>query len=321
MVYARDYSKDNEEIPKFTFQRAPLRHALHEGRNSKMLDKIPTIGLGTATIKGSRCVHAVKFALDNGYRHLDTALCTLYFLSSFPRVQSPHTHTLSLSVPSSLTPLTYGSLVYGNQKEVGQGLRESGVPRDDVWLTSKVAFFPSGGDGLWMYSADNVKGDEAASIELSLKQLQVDFVDLMLIHNPCTTREEYNFATAPHFFELLGAADHPLAIKPESLPDGTPMREVVMMGLERIAAAKHDGDAKREMRAKSWQALELAHQAGQARFIGVSNYSAELLLEMKTYATILPAVNQVEFHPRFAPKSLLRVAAEMGVTLVGYGSG
>jgi hypothetical protein len=53
------------------------------------------------------------------------------------------------------------ALLYGNQEAVGAGLRKSGVPRDHVWITSKVAFFPSDSEGCWMWDAKNVKGDEA----------------------------------------------------------------------------------------------------------------------------------------------------------------
>jgi hypothetical protein len=50
------------------------------------------------------------------------------------------------------------------------------VPRESVFVTSKVAFFPTHDDSLWMYEANNVKGDEAASIETALSQLQLPYV-------------------------------------------------------------------------------------------------------------------------------------------------
>jgi diketogulonate reductase-like aldo/keto reductase len=64
--------------------------------------RIPTVGLGTMTLKGDVCVQAVKTALQTGYRHLDTAA-----------------H-------------------YGNEVENGEGFRESRVKRDDVFITTKV---------------------------------------------------------------------------------------------------------------------------------------------------------------------------------------
>lgn len=76
-----------------------------------------------------------------------------------------------------------------------------------------------------------------------------------------------------------------------------------------------------EIRQKSWAALEVAKDQGKCKFIGVSNYSAELLIEMKKYAQIMPAINQLEFHPRYASPELRRVATELGVVLIGYGTG
>src|SRR4029077_8662009 len=64
--------------------------------------RIPQIGLGTMTLKGDICVQAVKTALDLGYRHLDTAE------------------------------------FYGNEKENGEGLRASGIKREEVFICTKV---------------------------------------------------------------------------------------------------------------------------------------------------------------------------------------
>ena len=66
--------------------------------------KIPVIGFGTMTLKDNLCVELVEAALHLGYRHLDTA-------------QN-----------------------YGNEREVGEGFRASGVPREDVFITTKVWF-------------------------------------------------------------------------------------------------------------------------------------------------------------------------------------
>lgn len=97
---------------------------------------IPAIGLGTWPMKGAECVRAVSSALGIGYRHIDTAA------------------------------------MYGNEAEVGEGLRASGVARDDVFVTTKV---------WWDDLAD---GALQASAERSLKNLGLDAVDLLLIHWP-----------------------------------------------------------------------------------------------------------------------------------------
>jgi 2,5-diketo-D-gluconate reductase B len=96
--------------------------------------KIPQIGLGTMTLKGDVCVQAVKDALRAGYRHIDTA----WF--------------------------------YGNEKEVGEGLRQSGVKREEIFLCTKLR-------------ETHLEPDKfRQSLEESLANLQLPFVDLLLIH-------------------------------------------------------------------------------------------------------------------------------------------
>src|SRR5688572_4357358 len=98
--------------------------------------KIPAIGFGTMTLKEAVCVEMVASALRAGYRHLDTAQ------------------------------------MYGNEREVGEGLRASGVKRDDVFITTKV----------WW---DRLQpGDFEKSVEESLERLKLPFVDLLLMHWP-----------------------------------------------------------------------------------------------------------------------------------------
>jgi diketogulonate reductase-like aldo/keto reductase len=107
-----------------------------DGRARVLADghPMPLLGLGVWQVPdGPECVRAVREALDAGYQHLDTAQ------------------------------------LYGNEASVGRGLRESGVPRDDVFITTK--FYPS-------------RRDPAAEAEQSLRRLGVDRVDLYLVHWP-----------------------------------------------------------------------------------------------------------------------------------------
>ena len=98
--------------------------------------KIPKLVLGTWLIKGAAAKDAVKNAIEIGYRHIDTAQA------------------------------------YGNEEEVGNGVRESGIRRDDIFIASKVA-------------AENKSYASALeSIDTSLKTAKLDFIDLMLIHSP-----------------------------------------------------------------------------------------------------------------------------------------
>jgi 2,5-diketo-D-gluconate reductase A len=107
-----------------------------DGRARVLADgnEMPMIGLGVWQVpNGPQCVNAVRWALELGYRHIDTAQA------------------------------------YGNEESVGRGLRESGVPRDDVFITTK--FNPA-------------RRDPAAEAEHSLGRLGVDHVDLYIVHWP-----------------------------------------------------------------------------------------------------------------------------------------
>lgn len=97
---------------------------------------IPALGLGTWTLRGEECAQIVTEALALGYRHVDTA------------------H------------------MYRNEAAVGEGLRISGVAREDVFVTTKI------------WPADIAPGDLERSAESSLKLLGLDRVDLLLIHWP-----------------------------------------------------------------------------------------------------------------------------------------
>jgi len=245
---------------------------------------IPQIGLGTSSFKGDQCIQAVKTAIDVGFRVVDTAL------------------------------------IYGNQVEVGEGIRQSSVPRSQIWITTKVGFFPPGSESAFNYNPNNLKGEESHSIDLSLKQLGVDSIDLILIHNPAASREEYYSAFVPHYFEYMNYAKKELAVTPK-LPDGTPIRPIIQKSKREELVSRKNPELDLQVRKRSWLALEEAQKAGKCKYIGVSNFPAELLLEMKSYASVMPAVNQLEFHPGFSSPQLQRVAKELGVVLTGFGTG
>jgi 2,5-diketo-D-gluconate reductase A len=96
---------------------------------------MPLLGLGVWQVdNGRECVDAVRWALEAGYRHIDTAQA------------------------------------YGNEESVGEALRESGVAREEIFLTTK--FYPGR------------RRDPAAEAERSLERLGVDYVDLYIIHWP-----------------------------------------------------------------------------------------------------------------------------------------
>ena len=251
---------------------------------------IPQLALGTATLFGDVCTGAVREAIRQGYRHIDTAL------------------------------------LYNNQNEVGKGIRDAiyagEVRREELFVTTKVAFYPAGADESQIMvhirrHAENEKGLEATrkAVDLCLQLLGLEYVDLILIHNPCTSVADYQASTSPHCFELgKGAALGPSGLSAEE-------RELVIGRRIEAANASYDEAAAEAARASSWRALEEARAAGKARFIGVSNYAPRLVTAMDTYATVQPAVNQLELHPRFSSPTLRALAKERGFVLTGYGSG
>jgi 2,5-diketo-D-gluconate reductase A len=95
---------------------------------------MPLLGLGTWQMRSSECRRAVRYALDAGYRHLDTAT------------------------------------MYRNERDIGRAVRESGVGRDELFITTKLA--------------PNDAGRERRTLEASLQALETDYVDLWLVHWP-----------------------------------------------------------------------------------------------------------------------------------------
>lgn len=101
--------------------------------------RIPQIGMGTMTLKGEEGVRAIKAALDAGYRHLDTAA------------------------------------VYETERENAEALRQSGLKRADVFITTKIR------------QDDAMPDDFARKVDECLANLKVPQVDLLLIHWPSKT--------------------------------------------------------------------------------------------------------------------------------------
>ncbi len=122
--------------------------------------QIPVVGFGTwQTPDGETAVKSVEAALKDGYRHIDTAA------------------------------------VYGNEASVGEGIRNSGVPREDIFVTSK----------LWNTERGYEKTVQA--FEQTLEKLQLDYLDLYLIHWPSIEKldknwQETNLATWRAFEKL-----------------------------------------------------------------------------------------------------------------------
>jgi methylglyoxal/glyoxal reductase len=177
--------------------------------------EIPVLGLGVfQSPPGAETRRAVEWALEAGYRHVDTAA------------------------------------MYGNEVDVGDVVRASGLPREEVFVTTK----------LW--HTDHGLENSQKAARLSLERLNLSYIDLYLIHWPR--------AKSPA--ERLG----------------------------------------------SWRGLEKLKKEGVCRAIGVSNYTVRHLEELISHSDVVPAVNQVEFHPFVFDRELLSYCDRHNIRLEAW---
>ncbi|GAB2666782.1 aldo/keto reductase [Kribbella swartbergensis] len=170
--------------------------------------EIPVLGLGVWQVRdGRECERAVAAALETGYRLIDTAQA------------------------------------YRNEASVGRAIRSSGIPREEIFLTTK--FYPG-------------SRDPFAEAQRSLERLGTDYLDLYLIHWP---------QRGPTW---------------------------------------------------AWPGMERASEAGLARAIGVSNFSAAELRELSKVSQIPAAVNQIQFSPFEYRRSLVEACEDAGVVAQAY---
>ncbi|GAA5086443.1 diketogulonate reductase-like aldo/keto reductase [Thermocatellispora tengchongensis] len=174
--------------------------------------EMPMLGFGTWQLRGRQAYEAVRTALELGYRHIDTAT------------------------------------MYGNEAEVGRALRDSGLDRGEVFVTTKLP--------------PREAGREREVIARSLRELGTDYVDLWLVHWP---------------------------------PGG---RELV----------------------PTWREFLAAQERGQARAVGVSNYSLAQIDELTSATGVTPSVNQIPWSPSGHDARLLAGHRERGVVVEGYSS-
>ncbi|EAU34451.1 hypothetical protein ATEG_05382 [Aspergillus terreus NIH2624] len=217
------------------------------GRSFKLSSgyDMPAVGLGTWLSKPHEVENAVETALRLGYRHIDAAAC------------------------------------YLNENEVGNGWKKSGVPRDQIFITSK----------LWNthHHPDHVE----EAVNKTLKDLQTDYLDLYLV------------------FPSLLVLIHDLL----SLLTNNKIHWPVAFEHTNETLTPIDPVSKRFRLANipiadTWAALEKLVDAGKVRSIGVSNFTIEKIEELLKTARIPPAVNQIEAHPYLQQPALHKYLKE-----------
>lgn len=169
---------------------------------------MPQVGLGLWQTPANVTAGVVRTAIETGYRSLDTAAA------------------------------------YENEGGVGEGVRASGVAREELFVTTKLR------------NRDHGYDDALKAFDRSLQRLGMDYVDLFLIHWPAPTQDRY-----------IGA----------------------------------------------WRALTRLQEEGRARSIGVSNFMVEHLRRIIGETGVIPALNQIELHPKFQQTDLRAFHAGQGI--------
>ncbi|WP_309122476.1 aldo/keto reductase [Paenibacillus sp.] len=174
--------------------------------------KMPWLGLGVWRVEeGSQVEQSVAAAIANGYRSIDTAA------------------------------------VYGNEVGVGKAVRESGVKREELFITTKV------------WNADQGFDSTLRAHEASLEKLGLDYVDLYLVHWP--VKGKYR---------------------------------------------------------DTWKALVKLYEEKRVRAIGVSNHHIHHLDDIINDTGVVPAVNQVEYHPLLSQVELLSYCKSKGIQMEAW---
>ncbi|MCR6656891.1 MAG: aldo/keto reductase [Opitutus sp.] len=174
--------------------------------------KMPWMGAGVWQINSDdETSRVVQAAIAAGYRRIDTAS------------------------------------LYGNERGVGEGIRQSGVARDQIFVTTKV------------WNDDMRTGRIEEALEKSLQKLGFDYVDLYLLHWP---------------------------VSGKIIP--------------------------------AWQALERLYREGRVRAIGVSNFMIPHLEDLLSSTRVVPAVNQIEFHPYLQSRALLNYCRGKNIQLEAW---
>jgi len=182
--------------------------------------KIPCVGFGTWRIPdGDEVIRSVCSAVESGYRHVDTAA------------------------------------VYGNERGVGEAIKRCGVPREELFITSKV------------WNTERGYEKSLAAFDLTMKTLSLEYLDLYLVHWP---------------------------------------------------AARGPQTEWEALNADTWRALEHLYKEGRIKAIGVSNFMPHHLEPLLRMTEVVPAVNQIEFHPGYYQWEAVELCREKNILIEAW---
>eukprot|EP00913_Durusdinium_trenchii_P032526 g30451.t1 len=173
--------------------------------------------------------------------------------------------------------------IYGNHEDIAEAIRQSGVKREELWITSKVRV-----------QSCNTPEDVLKAVDTTLRQLDTKYVDPW---QQCSIGQAL-------FTHLLSS-------------ESADQTEDLML--------LHGGDGWGILPDRDealWRGLIAAQKAGQARSIGLSNHNREEVEQLIAKTKVVPAVNQLEYHP-WVPsetKDLVRWCQSQGIVVTAYGS-
>ena len=200
----------------------------------------PILGLGTWRGKGSEVHSAVKQAILNGYRHIDTAM------------------------------------VYENEREIGLAIKEviqeTSLSRDDLFIVTKLP------------GSCNRPNLVVPALKHSLKQLNLDYVDLYLIHTPISR---------------MPISDNVVSIDSKKDDNGLNIFEDINP-------------------LETWKEMEQCVDLGLAKSIGVSNFNSIQLQSILDSCVIKPVTNQIECHPFLPQKKMREFCKKNNIVLTSY---